>query len=309
MAGARVASGGLVFAGGATASGVSDFVAAAAVDPDASGAVGPAEPLGELASPGVGRLLDLRDGSLLFVPEDPDQDLTWIRLLPRAVRVVARPVGGGRLAGDVLQPGLAVLFGEEGGVFTFHSGPAGTLSRAAPAIEMPAEVAASGLVPSQPSRVSFDAGGVIVEGPELFSLDALPEQLLVVAPVDVTDFELTVSYRVLEARARPSIVYGLSEGDYDHLLLEPSPRVVRSPLRRGGGRVECDPVSLPDLAAVGPHRVRVRRSGGGRRLALDLGADGTEELSCITPIPRSGAIALGVVNGRVAFDGVRLRIR
>ena len=309
MARARVASGTLVFAGGVTDDGASRFVGAAPVDPDASGAVGAAESLGELAGGGTGRLLDLEDGSLLFVPDDPDQDLTWIRLLPPTVRPVPRPATSAALVGDVMRPGLAVLFAADGSVFTFHSGPGGALSRAAPAIERPGELAASGLTPSQPSRAAFDGDSLVVEGPDLFSLEALPEQLVVVAPGDVTDFELTLSYRVLDDRARPSIVYGLAEGDYDHLLLEPSPRVVRSPLRRGGGRVECDPVRLPELAAVGPHRVRVRRSGGGRRVTLDLGADGTEELSCDTPIPRSGAIALGVVNGRVAFDGVRLRIR
>lgn len=309
MARARVVSGSLVFAGGVTGDGASRFVGAVPVDPDASGAVGRAESLGSLAGGGAGRLLDLQDGSLLFVPNDPDDDLTWIRLLPRAARTVPRSLPGAALVGDVLSPGLAVLFADDGSVFSFHSGPAGALSRAAPAIGPPGRWAASGLTPSQPSRTSFDGESLMVEGPELFSLDALPEQLVVIAPVDVTDFELTLSYRVLDERARPSIVYGLAEGDYDHLLLEPSPRVVRSPLRRGGGRVECDPVSLPELAAVGPHRIRVRRSGGGRRVALDLGADGTEELSCDTPIPRSGAIALGVVNGRVAFDGVRLRTR
>lgn len=309
LASARLSSGALVFAGGTTPGGDAGAIDVVPVDPDATGALGAAERWGELAAPGTGRLLDLLDGSLLFVPDDPDADLTWVRLVPRAVRPIPRPSRGGAFVGEVAAPGLAVFLDERGGVFTFNAGAAGALARTASGIDAPAPHAASGLIPSQPTRVELEDGALRVDGPDFFSLDALPEQLVVVNPADVTDFELTLSYRVLEERARASIVYGLADGDYDHLLLETSPRVVRSPLRRGGGRVECDPVSLPQLAAVGPHRLRVRRSGGGRRLALDLGADGTEELNCDTPVPRSGAIALGVVNGRVAFDSVRLRIR
>lgn len=310
LAHARVASGALVFAGGVSADGPSARVASVAVDPDASGRVERARELGELGAPGTGRLLDLEDGSVLFVPNDEARDLAWIRLLPLSFETVPRPGdGAGRLVGGVLEPGLAALAGEDGSVWTFHSGPAGALGRTAPVIERPDPDSSSGLMPSDPLAASFEGDALVVQGPEFFGLDLLPEQLVLITPEDIDDFELTVSYRILEPQSRPSIVYGFGDGDYDHIVLQAAPQVVRSPARRGSGRVACDPVTLPQLPAVGPHRVRLRRSGGGRRLALDLGADGTEELRCDTPIPRSGAIALGVVSGRVAFDGVRLRIR
>lgn len=309
LAAVKLASGAIVVAGGDTAGGPSSFLGAVSVEPDGSGQVSMARSWGELAQPGPGRLLDLQDGSLLFVPDDSTSDLTWIGTLPRAVRVIPRPhPDRGPLIGDVLHPGLAILAAEDGTVWTFNSGAGGVFTKTAPQIA-PDDAFTTGLVPSDPAAATFEEGSLIVEGPGEFSLDVLPEELVVLSPHSVTDFELTVTYRNLTEISRPSIVYGFADGDYDHLILEASPRVVRSPLRRGGGRVECEPLFRPELAAVGPHQIRLRRSGGGRRLALDLGADGTEELICNTPIPRSGAIALGVVSGRVAFDGVRLRAR
>jgi len=310
MAHARLASGALVFAGGRSATGASAHVVSVAVDPDGSGAVEAAEPIGELARAGTGRLLDLRDGSLLFVPDDPRHDLTWIGTLPREARAVERPEDSvGRLLGDVISPGLAVLHGDDGSLWTFHSGTRGVANRVAPSIEAPPVAGASGLVPSDPSSVRFEDGAIVVEGPEFFGLDLLPEQLVLLTPASITDFELTVDYRTLAPQSRPSIAYGVSDGEYDHLVLQSSPQVVRSPLRRGTGRAACDPISLPELSELGPHRVRVARSRGGRRLTLDVGVDGREELRCEIPVPRAGGIALGVASGRVAFDRVGLRVR
>lgn len=310
LAVAAIASGALIVAGGVGQDGPIDFISGLSLDPDLSGAFRPADPLGAAAAPGPGELLDLMDGSLLFVPSTPDQDLTWIRLLPQALQTVPRPPAEvGALVGATLAPGLAYLEGEDGSVWSFHSGPSGVLARTAPGIREPSEGLPSGLIPQRPGAASFDQGRLVVEGPRGFALDPVPGELVTFLVGSVVDFDLTVTYRREDGAARPSLVFGLASGDYDHYVLQTAPQVVRSPLRRGGSRIVCQPVLLPELGEAGPIEVRIRRSAGGTRVTLDLGADGSEEQLCETPAPRAGGVAFGVVNGTVSFERADIVVR
>ncbi|NJK88913.1 MAG: hypothetical protein HC923_05570 [Myxococcales bacterium] len=300
-----------MLAGGETATGSSLTVFMASFDPDGSGAIRTAEPILSPIPGGDGELLDLEDGSYLFIPRDETASLQWFGLLPRFLAVIERPptARDGVLRGIVMKPGTAVLSSDGGELFAFHSGPNGLSNQVSPAFASRESGLPSGLVPSNSLASSLADGVLTIRGPELFGLDFLPEERVMITQRDVMDFELVLSFALLEPEARPSVLFGASDGDFDQLILDTAPRVTRSPVRRSGARIACEPVSLPALSASGPHRVRVRRSGEGRRLALDLGADGTEELRCETPVPRSGTIALGVVNGRVAFWDPILRFR
>ena len=112
---------------------------------------------------GEGALLDLDDGSLLFLPKSSSAALAWIDLLPGGSTSLALPGGlTGTLAGARGVPGAAVLRAEDGTYAMFNAGSSAVFGVAGVS-EMLTPPAAprrptTGIIPLQPNAWTL-AGG------------------------------------------------------------------------------------------------------------------------------------------------------
>jgi hypothetical protein len=255
------------------------------------------------AGGGEGDLVDLEDGSLLWV--ERGGRVQWLQLLPeRVVEVESRTAGPWRAASA--GTGRALLVDGGGRLWGFDAGPQGLLA-ATPSLELLGPDVPLGLVPLRPGAWQASAAGVVGRAPSAFSVQLLPSERLLLAAEARLDFELTLGLE-LGPQARASVVFGQVQEDFDHVVLSSTPQVVRGPRRRSSAPLNCPPVRNDALGAEGqPTLLRVARRNRGREVVLDVGADGRENLRCDTPSPRAGGMSLAVINGEVRFFGARLR--
>lgn len=305
-AAAATRSGTVVVAGGMDGERSARSIEVAVFPEPRNDASGRTAELADLGTGGPGQLVDLDDGSLLWVPDGGTESFRWIQTLPTAVHVVPLPDEWVPLERPVVarsEPGRAVVADGAGRVWGFNAGPQALMAAEAPKLGPVAPGLPAGFVPQDPGAWSIVDGGLQGEAPADFSIALLPEELLVLTREPLRDFEVLLEYRV-EGQARASLVFGLDGGDFDHLALLGTPRVIRAPVRTGVP-VFCSPTVVPSLDDESrTHIVRIQRRGS--RVAMDVDDDGSEELVCETLVPRAGVLALGVINGRVRFSNFSL---
>jgi hypothetical protein len=294
---ARLRSGSLIIVGGDAAR-RAELVVFPGARPDLVGLV---EPFLSLATGREGgQLVDLDDGSLLWLSEDGEQ-FEWIQLLPAAVRSVPRPEG--LVPPWVVTsagPGRALIADRAGRLWSFNAGPQGTAAEA-PTLAPPGPGLPLGYVPQTPAAWDLDADGVRGRSRIDFGVALLPDETLVLTRDRLTDFEVVLRYEV-QGQARASFVFGIDEGDYDHVALFGTPRVIRAPVR-SGVPVDCTPTISPELDQENVvHTVRIRRRGA--TVSMDVGDDGSTDLLCNAPSPRPGRLGLGLINGTVRWRSV-----
>ncbi len=256
------------------------------------------------ASVAEGALIELRDSSLVFLPEG-DDPLHWIQLLPDRSDPLALPEGvQGPLIGGPLPDGSALLRAGDGRTLLFNPGLGAALGLAMTQGSLQAPQAL-GLAPLRPRAWRFREGlGLEGRAPQNLGGQLVPEELAVLQAEPVFDFELSFTLR-FEGLSKAAILFGLNEDEYDYAILHGAAAFARSAAgQRARGPINCAASETRVLAQGGPHRLRVRRTG--TRLSIDVGADGTDEVLCEAEQPELGFVALGVVSGVAIFDDVQL---
>lgn len=254
-----------------------------------------------LPTPLVGAgLTELGDGSVLLIPSEEGEPLQWLRFLPQRIEEVPLPEGvaGGPLVGGPIADGRVVLTGPDGAFFSFNPGPAAVLGVAGAAGDLGEgdhELGLSLLRPSAWRRTPDGLVGSRTAPPG----NILPTELAVLQPTRADDFEITFDVS-LQGLAKAALVFGMVDDRFDFLVLGETSFVDRAPAGASRGDPACTAAETRTLASPGFHTVRIRRTGG--RVALDLDADGTEELECDTPRPEAGRIALALITGTAVFD-------
>jgi hypothetical protein len=159
------------------------------------------------------------------------------------------------------------------------------------------------VVPLRPSaweRTSEGLAGTRAAPPG----NLFPEELAVLTDRPAGDFEIAFDLS-LEGLAKAAVTFGIEDDRFDYVVLSGASFVDRAPSGISRGKVACTAAETRTLAEPGFHRVRIERAGA--TIRLDIGADGTDELTCNTPRPEAGRIALAIVTGRATFAGLELR--
>jgi hypothetical protein len=259
------------------------------------------------ASVAAARGVALGDGSLLILPVDGAAP-HWVRLLPLGSARLGVPGGAaGALVGGLGPDGRAWLRDAAGTRWVFDPGPAGVLGVAAYGPKLALEPARPprsglGLWPLRASAWRLTTEGLEVRAPE-GAPGRQPTEWAALAGAAVGDFALEVDLRLGEG-AQAALLFGLADGEHDHVTLVGTAAVGRSEGRAQGRPVACASAPTPALSAPRVHTVRLTRIGD--RVELDVDADGAVELSCALTGAPAGQVALGVVSGVVTYARIRL---
>ncbi len=307
---ARTRSGTIMIAGGQGPAGEGQSrVDALVVRSERDIPLGDFSPVTTLSSTvGDADLVALDDGSLLALPREPRPDISWVRLLPRSTREIARPAGfGGALRGGKLKDGTAIFLSERGRLLSFNPGPGavfgllvtnGTLGLPlAPGLGL----SGLGIAPRRPERWRFTELGLEGrrDGP---GTGQSPDEFAVITQEPVFNFEIEFDMS-LQDRGRAALMFGLVGSEFDYVLFQETTTLERE-RSLPGLPIDCRSIETPEFLATERQRIRVSRNGD--TVALDLGADDLIELVCTTPDPLQGHLALGVVRGVSSFDRIRI---
>jgi hypothetical protein len=258
-----------------------------------------------------GQLIDLRDGSLLFVPADATTPLSWINLLPPRVVSVARPQGiEGPLIGAAGLAGTAVLRAENGQYLWFNAGPSaafGTFGVAELLSGGDARRPTTGLIPLRPNSWTFDAVKLSGQRESEFNPVLGDSELAVLGATAVGDFDATF---VIDRRANEKQIFafGLTRDGFDAVVFAGQSTFIQ---RSTDTRQIC-PSMTPDLAQPGQHRVHVQRVDD--QVRIDIGGDGSFEIPtadqgrCTTTNPQSGLFAIGVFSNSASITELDVQV-
>lgn len=273
-------------------------VSAVVAQPDRAQAFGDTSTVTALAAATeAGQLLDLDDGSLLFLPEDRADSIQYIGLSPSSAEIVdvlediSGPFIGGRVA-----DGTVRLRSEEGNYLLYNPGLAGVLGAFSP--DLP-------IIPLRPAAWSVEGGPV--RGrllPGLPQGGLLPAELAVLGSTELLDFELSFLLE-LAPLSQAAIAFSFSTGDYDHVSFLGNIAVAGRIERDTQLSLGCASAETPSLADGVAHRITIARRKSELRVEVD--GDGVDNLVCQTPDPRLGRIALGVITGSATFSEIKLR--
>lgn len=294
------AAGSTIIAGARGAHGErSATIAAVVVQPERAQAFGDTSTVTAAAAPiPAGQLLDLDDGTVLFLPAG-EESIQWISLLPAKVSIppaldgVAGPWIGGRI-----EDGTVLLRNARGALAIFNPGVASVLGSFDPDLR---------IIPLRPSAWTYENG--ILDGHLLSGLPQgvafSPAELAILGSSELADFQLDVTLE-LDPLSQAAIAFGFRTGDFDHLsvlgnlaLLNRFQAVGTPP------SLACTSQATAPLAGTGPHPLHLSR----KRLEVraDFDDDGTDDLVCTTPDAPIGRLALGVITGRARFSGIKIR--
>jgi hypothetical protein len=294
-------SGAVLVAGGVGDDGASDRVDAVVVRTERDFPIGDASAVARLDSPVArGGSIELGDGSVLLLPDEAG-DPHWIRFLPS--RAIAIPSPGSRLVGGRTVDGRALLMAEDGTVSSFNPGIAAALGVFGSGGELAMGPQELGIVPLRPSAWERTEAGLSGFRPALAG-NLFPEEMAVLIEHAAGDFSIAFDLS-LEGLAKAAIAFGIADDRFDYVVLAGATFVERAPSGASRGKIACTAAETRILAEPGFHRVRVERTAA--RVRVDVGADGVVELTCNTPRPEAGRIALAIVTGRATFEGLELR--
>jgi hypothetical protein len=304
-------SGNVVMVGGKDASGLPiDAVRSLLFESEVSVPIGTSEDVATLTT-SVARvsLVPLEDQSILVLPPGMESPM-HLMLGPAQVRAVTLPVGAeGPWVGGRLSDGTVLLRSESGVLYRFNAGPRGILGPLDDngIFRLSPDVLRSGLgiTPLRPEAWSVtegegllgraSAGGIIA--------DLLPREFATLFEESFLDFDLAFDLRLF-GQSKAALLFGINGDDFDYVVLHGTTQVERSGLRQIAFPISCNVSVTPDLSVPGLHRIRIRRRQGVVRVDIDE----SQVLSCPTPEPLMGRLALGVVQGRAAFDALNLAL-
>lgn len=299
---ARVtAAGSAIVAGGRDQNGApQSVISAVVVQSERAQAFGDTSTVAVLPSPvDRGSLLDLDDGTLLFLPLEGEERMQHIALLPGSVAAVA-PLEGvpGPWIGGRISDGTILLRSAAGRLAIFNSGPSAVLGAFDPGLP---------IIPLRPrawARISGGVEGVLLPGLPS-GIAFAPAELAVLGNTELADFELSFTLE-LDPLSQASIAFGLRAGAFDHLSMLGNLALVGRAQPVGiAASLACASSETPPLAGTGTHRLRVARKNG--QVRADLDGDGADDLFCSTPDAASGRVALGVITGRARFTDLKVR--
>jgi hypothetical protein len=290
-------AGSVVVAGGIGPDGASStFAGAIVVPPDrALATVGDTSFVAALQGDGGrGELIDLLDGSLLFVPEG-EGDLTWIHLAPSGAERVERMKGVGRLIGGRALDGSAVFRAEDGRYLWFNAGVSAVFGSygISGGLRSPTEPTTA-IVPRRPAAWTLDQGGLTGRLLPGVVGEVAPAEIAVLGNTVFQDFDVTAAF-VLTPNSSAALVFGLTTSAFDEIAFTGQSALV-SRFDAKGMRIQvpCEALATPTLSDGNAHRVRVRRSD--RELRIDVDPDGNDDLVCKLPVADAGLIAFGIIN-------------
>lgn len=300
-------AGGVVLAGGrGSDGGPRAEVLAISVQPERSLVPGDTSTITSLPEPSsAGDLLDLDDGTMLYLPMEPGVPPAIVELLPASSRALARPPGvEGRLRGGLAEDGVVLLSDDRGALYSYNPGPARALGIFAASASFPGSadrgLGRAPLIPLRPG--SWTLGQTELLGrlpPELASGGVIPGELVVLGATSVGDFDASFTL-ALEPLSQAAFVFGLAEGELDLVVfLGGLTLVARSRGRQAASPISCNALQTPGLAEPGPHELTIRRRGA--EVRVDVDRDGRDDLVCATPGAPAGRLALGLITGEARF--------